>query len=629
MKKIFSGVLGFALLGVLAFTALPTSVAHAATCNCLTSDKQTYKVGDSAIFTVTGASPKSEIFWSMTQNGVSLATSLSLGQYTDSTGHYVWLMGIPFAASDIGTWSMGMTAGSTDSSISFTVAGDSSIPSSGASSVGTVPGIPMSLNSSAFFTVNSDKRHYNLGDEPIFTITGAPANTPITYEFDKNGTLDSTDVTANASTDSSGYFFGNVPGLTSTDASVWFIRFTVGSMYGFISYTTGAFPFMVSSGTVTPGTVGQSYSGTVDYTYTGSATNVEVVMFNLPQGIVPSDHYTAAGTSSTAYELSLPVTAGQFHIGLTGTPTQGGTFPIVIAISGTLADPTDAEMLTLSISGTSLPVVTTPVPTTPVTTPSLTEPVSQPDQSGLMTMPDGSSGNLLGMPTNTDTSSTTSAAPITTPGTIPAGVAAGSLVQLTGNPQVYLVEPEGLYAFSSYYGYQLYSGQGHSKITVLPGTTSSNYTMLPGLTAEGRVNVASGNGQPYVPGTLVNSNGTIYLIIKGYQVPFINYAAFTGLGYSRKNVINADLTGSGLTQTPGITSAAVSHTWGSWVNYKGTIYYCSEQGLIPAPDLATFYADQGYLGLVVPANKYDIAIIQSQASNPISPLTAGDSRVTY
>ncbi len=125
----------------------------------------------------------------------------------------------------------------------------------------------------------------------------------------------------------------------------------------------------------------------------------------------------------------------------------------------------------------------------------------------------------------------------------------------------------------------------------------------------------------------MNSNGTIFLIIAGYQVPFLNWNAFVGLGYSTKNVIKASLTGSGLTQTPGIGSANVPHTWGSWVNYKGTIYYSSEQGMIPVPDMATFYANNGNLQYVLPANKYDITVIDQAPS--LSPLIPNDSRVLY
>jgi hypothetical protein len=251
---------------------------------------------------------------------------------------------------------------------------------------------------------------------------------------------------------------------------------------------------------------------------------VDVLLENLPTGIVPSAQHTLSGTSSTQYEVTVPVVSGAFSVGLTGTPTQGGTFPVIVVVSGSSTDPLDLEIETVAISGTS---IVAPTPTV----------VAAPTPTSIQ-VPAGNSGELLQVPVS------------------------GSAV-----------------------------------------------------------------AQPYAPGTLVNSNGTIFLIIAGYQVPFLNWKSFVGLGYSTKNVINASLTGSGLTQTPGISSANVPHTWGSWVSYRGTTYYSSEQGMIPAPSAAVFTANHGETKFVLPANRYDIIAINQTPK--LSPLVSNDPRVLY
>ena len=90
------------------------------------------------------------------------------------------------------------------------------------------------------------------------------------------------------------------------------------------------------------------------------------------------------------------------------------------------------------------------------------------------------------------------------------------------------------------------------------------------------------------PASLVNDGGTIYFISGTTKVPFTNYQAFTGLGYSLQNVISGDLGSYTLSRTYMINTANTSHPWSSWLSYKGVVYYSTQAGLIGVPSAEVF-----------------------------------------
>jgi hypothetical protein len=138
------------------------------------------------------------------------------------------------------------------------------------------------------------------------------------------------------------------------------------------------------------------------------------------------------------------------------------------------------------------------------------------------------------------------------------------------------------------------------------------------MPAQFRNVIASGN---YPSGSLVNDNGTIYLIRGSQKVAFSTWQSFTGLGYSLKNVVTGDtsLYNSSANYT---ASAAAAHPWGSWLSNNGTVYYSTSSGLIGVPSIQIFTDDGGQWNFVVPANKYDLVAINSS-----SVLAENDSRV--
>ena len=130
---------------------------------------------------------------------------------------------------------------------------------------------------------------------------------------------------------------------------------------------------------------------------------------------------------------------------------------------------------------------------------------------------------------------------------------------------------------------------------------------------------------PFPSASLVNSGGTIYFISGTYAIPFTNFAAFKGLGYSLANVVDGDVSIYQAPQSYAISTAGDVHPWGSWLSYKGTIYYSHESGLIGVPNMDVFTSNGGDLKYVVPANSYDLAVLNQNPN--LEPLDVSDSRV--
>ncbi len=132
---------------------------------------------------------------------------------------------------------------------------------------------------------------------------------------------------------------------------------------------------------------------------------------------------------------------------------------------------------------------------------------------------------------------------------------------------------------------------------------------------------------PYPTGSLVNDSGTIYFIDGTTKVPFTSWQAFVGLGYSLGNVVKGDLSAYGASVDYFITTANADHPWGSWLLYNGTVYYYTQQGLVPVPSWSIFLNNGGQSKFIVKANKYDLANLNNGSN--LSALTASDARVAY
>lgn len=141
----------------------------------------------------------------------------------------------------------------------------------------------------------------------------------------------------------------------------------------------------------------------------------------------------------------------------------------------------------------------------------------------------------------------------------------------------------------------------------------------------------NGSYVPPMDGSLINDKGTVYLMTNGQRAGFTSAANFTGLGYSFKNVIAGDT--SFLPSAANISSTAMAHPVGTLVNDNGTVYLMTASGKMGIPSLSVFNSWGYSFAHVVPANSYDTAtpmssgIMQARATGQLNP-TGSTSTVT-
>ena len=98
--------------------------------------------------------------------------------------------------------------------------------------------------------------------------------------------------------------------------------------------------------------------------------------------------------------------------------------------------------------------------------------------------------------------------------------------------------------------------------------------------------------------------------------------AFTGLGYSLKNVVKGDASAYSLDDTGYmLKSATQAHPYGAWVLSKRTVFFVTPTGLAGIPSWAVFLANGGKNQYIVNANKADLAVPR------VAALQSNDPRV--
>lgn len=131
---------------------------------------------------------------------------------------------------------------------------------------------------------------------------------------------------------------------------------------------------------------------------------------------------------------------------------------------------------------------------------------------------------------------------------------------------------------------------------------------------------------PYGSNTLVNDGGTIFLISIPAKIPFTNMKAFTGLGYSLRNVLKGSAASYRLAHGGYVLSDPnQSHPWGAWVSIGKTVYYVHSAGLVAVPSWQVFLSNGGKAEHIVKANKADEAELKAKPNQPL--LTTNDPRV--
>lgn len=112
------------------------------------------------------------------------------------------------------------------------------------------------------------------------------------------------------------------------------------------------------------------------------------------------------------------------------------------------------------------------------------------------------------------------------------------------------------------------------------------------------------NGQlmPYADGSLVNDNGTVYVISGGARYGIASVSVFLGLGYQWANVLSGNTTF--LAKESTITSVG-QHLPGTLMRQNSTIYYVTNYGKTGFPSLAVFNSWGFNLKNVVASNSGD------------------------
>jgi plastocyanin len=112
--------------------------------------------------------------------------------------------------------------------------------------------------------------------------------------------------------------------------------------------------------------------------------------------------------------------------------------------------------------------------------------------------------------------------------------------------------------------------------------------------------------QPYLDGSLILDNGTIYLIEYGKKRPFASMNVFNGWGYKMSNVMQAST--ANVPAGDGLFTADQRHVRGSIVVHNGTVYFLGANTRYAFPSADVFLSWSLKFSDVVPANSYDVAI---------------------
>lgn len=147
------------------------------------------------------------------------------------------------------------------------------------------------------------------------------------------------------------------------------------------------------------------------------------------------------------------------------------------------------------------------------------------------------------------------------------------------------------------------------------------------LADEGDLALPEGFPFSYRDGALVKDHGqTVYIISDGQKRPFSSAEAFLGLGYSFKNILQENGTSlARILPGPTVDSAGGAHPDGTLVNDNGTVYLIAAQAREGIPSLEVFNWYRYQLKNIVPINDSDRLLPVSGIlgiDNTLTPVSA-------
>lgn len=184
------------------------------------------------------------------------------------------------------------------------------------------------------------------------------------------------------------------------------------------------------------------------------------------------------------------------------------------------------------------------------------------------------------------------------------------------NGTVYYVLPSGTHKqpYTSAGAFLSYSFNSWS--AVLPATTADIALPVTTSTPPGSVDSVPLYVNPRT-GSLINDNGTIYIVTGGVRAGFSSAHVFLSLGYSFSNAMPGD-TSFMMTLAP-INSDQISHPNGTVVNEDGTLYLMDFGNKVGFPSMEVFNSWGFKLNEVVKANSYDKARPQTGVMQMMQP----------
>lgn len=386
---------------------------------------------------------------------------------------------------------------------------------------------------------------------------------------------------------------------------------------------------------------GQNYTASINFVYNGSSA-ISVSESGLPQGISANPPFL--------------VSANNYSIGLSGNPSQSGTFNITVSLSDQTSGSTVLQSFSLNVrnqnaqNGNMFGIKNYPLSSAVVGTNynntvyfdyygSTTTPlvIFNNLPPGIISsrsiqlvpnsdLPYNFEAILSGIPTNPGTypvSLTLSDTqnintyylpltvfPLATPSVTPTPLPTPTQTLLTNDPSgtnisvngtVYMITQDGQRrAYTSAGAFLSYGFNSWSK--VLPASSAD--LALP----------ISTNFIPPRDGKIVCSDrgsdkGTCYLISDGKKSAFTSATVFKSLGFSFANTLNGDV--SFLPSNPNINSKTQAHSAGVLINKNGTIYLVGDSGLLGIPNMGIL-SDWGYsLTDIINANTADSSKVQT------------------
>ncbi|MBL8030270.1 MAG: hypothetical protein JNN11_03410 [Candidatus Doudnabacteria bacterium] len=264
-------------------------------------------------------------------------------------------------------------------------------------------------------------------------------------------------------------------------------------------------------------------------------------------------------------------------------------------------------------------------------------------QQAFVTVAVGTNPTAPSTPSSPSVPATPSSPVVNTPSTpvvpvvasivLPPNVKAGEIVKFGSSPTIYLVKDEGLYPFHSFESYKEYVNTQSNRTLKSFSQSESGFTLKGTIAAEvlnqkqntSLVVTNSYNAAlPYRTGTLVNDQGTIFLIIGKTKVAFTNLPAFRGFGYKLSEVVNGSVSAYESAKTYQISSSQGEHPWSSWLLNNKTVYYSHEQGMIPVPSWEIFLNNGGEANKILKMNDTDVQILNK---SKLEPLRNNDPRI--